>query len=64
VTKPPLKVDLAAARARNGVINVTIIAGAVEIDFVFAPRTAGQFAAFLAESLGRLADPPKAGDHD
>lgn len=60
----PLKVQLATARGRDGVVGATIIAGAAEIELVFAPRTAAQFAAFLVEALGRLADPPKHGDHD
>lgn len=57
--KPPLTVQLATARGRDGVVGVTIIAEAAEIELVFPPRTAAQFTAFLAEALGALAAPQR-----
>ncbi len=59
---PPLKVQLATAKARDGV--VTVIAEAAEIELVFPPMAAARFAAFFVEALGQLALPPPAKDQD
>jgi hypothetical protein len=64
MTTGPLKVHLATARARDGVVNVSVIAEAAEIDLVFPPMAAARFAAFFVEALGQLALPPPAKDQD
>ena len=60
----PMKVQLATAKAREGVVTVSVIAEAAEIELVFPPMAAARFAAFFVEALGQLALPPPAKDQD
>ena len=64
MTGQPLKVQLATAKARDGVVSVSVIAEAAHIELVFSPMAAARFAAFFVEALGQLALPPPAKDQD
>lgn len=62
--REPLKVQLATARARDGVVSVVAIAEGAEIELTFSPMAAARFAAFFVEALGQLALPRPAKDQD
>ncbi|KAF0135612.1 MAG: hypothetical protein FD152_1275 [Xanthobacteraceae bacterium] len=64
MSRPPLTVQLATARARDGVVSVSIIAETAEVSLVFPPMAAARFAAFFVEALGQLALPPPARGQD
>jgi hypothetical protein len=64
MSRPPLTVQLATARARDGVVSVSIIAETAEVSLVFPPMAAARFAAFFVEALGQLALPPPTKDQD